>query len=123
MFVFFKEKNDVTLKNNIFINNKFIDNYFSNIEKSRIINPLIMSDLYKKYYFYILIFVNGGGLINKTKAIELAINRAFYRNAFINGGNYFNSLPVTSKTLDLRKKERKKFGLKKARKASQYSKR
>lgn len=123
MFVFFKEKNKIELGNNIFVNNKFVDDYFPKNEKLRVMNSLIMSDLYKRYFFCVFIFIHGGGIVNKSKAIDLAIKRAFYSNFKIIGPEFGRSLSSDYKSLDLRKKERRKFGLKKARKASQYHKR
>lgn len=123
MFVFLKGKNEFELKNNIFINNKFVDLYFPYNEKQRVINSLVMSDLYKEHYFCIFIFIHGGGVVNQSKAFDLAIKRAFYKGLDVTNPNFLSSLPANYKFLDLRKKERKKFGLKKARKASQYHKR
>jgi small subunit ribosomal protein S9 len=68
----------------------------------------------------IRIFVYGGGLMGQADAIQLGISRALcqydkdYRRPFKTKGFL---------TRDARVKERKKYGLKKARKASQYSKR
>lgn len=68
----------------------------------------------------ISVFVYGGGLIGQADAIQLGITRALckydkdYRRPFKAKGFL---------TRDARVKERKKYGLKKARKAPQYSKR
>jgi small subunit ribosomal protein S9 len=68
----------------------------------------------------ISVFVYGGGLIGQADAIQLGISRALckydkdYRRPFKAKGFL---------TRDARVKERKKYGLKKARKAPQYSKR
>lgn len=124
MFVFFKEKGEFKLKNNIFINNKFVDHYFTNNEKLRVMNSLIMSELYKKCHFCVFVSIRGGGIVNQSKAIDLAIKRAFSDNFNIDSKSmFFSSLFSNNKSFDLRKKERKKFGLKKARKAPQYHKR
>lgn len=71
--------------------------------------------------------VQGGGLIGQAEAIKLGIARAICQ---IETSNVENS-PVLKKslkdkgylTIDARVKERRKYGLKKARKASQYHKR
>jgi small subunit ribosomal protein S9 len=68
----------------------------------------------------ICVFVYGGGLMGQADAIQLGISRALcqydkdYRRPFKNKGFL---------TRNARVKERKKYGLKKARKAPQYSKR
>jgi small subunit ribosomal protein S9 len=68
----------------------------------------------------ISVFVYGGGLMGQADAIQLGISRALcnydkdYRRPFKAKGFL---------TRDARVKERKKYGLKKARKAPQYSKR
>jgi len=63
------------------------------------------------------VIVRGGGISSRIDAIKLALSRALstqYRKELKMAG-----LLVT----DSRQKERKKYGLKKARKASQYAKR
>ena len=68
----------------------------------------------------IQIKVSGGGITGQKEAIYLALANAFCR---MDNGFY----PILKKqkllTQDSRIKERKKYGLKKARKAPQYSKR
>lgn len=71
--------------------------------------------------------VQGGGLIGQAEAIKLGIARAICQIENIGEEN----LPFLKKslkdkgclTVDARVKERRKYGLKKARKASQYHKR
>ena len=73
-----------------------------------------------KNKFDININVKGGGLVGQANAIKLAISRALclFQN------NYRKSLKLKGfLTRDARVKERKKYGLKKARKAPQFSKR
>lgn len=73
-----------------------------------------------KNKFDININVKGGGLVGQADAIKLAISRALclFQN------NYRKSLKLKGfLTRDARVKERKKYGLKKARKAPQFSKR
>jgi small subunit ribosomal protein S9 len=70
--------------------------------------------------FNININVKGGGLVGQAAAIKLAIARVLceYKSA------YRSSLKLKGYlTRDARVKERKKYGLKKARKAPQFSKR
>lgn len=68
----------------------------------------------------IIAFVKGGGLSSQVQSIQLGISRQLCKFNNINRSilKSFSFL-----THDLRIKERKKYGLKKARKASQYSKR
>lgn len=61
--------------------------------------------------------VKGGGLSSQVDAIKLALSRAL-------ACQYRKELKLLGLlSVDPRKKERKKYGLKKARKASQYAKR
>nr|YP_009369916.1 30S ribosomal protein S9 [Boldia erythrosiphon]ARO90604.1 30S ribosomal protein S9 [Boldia erythrosiphon] len=80
--------------------------------------PLILLGLEKKYNIYVKTY--GGGLTGQTEAIKLGIARSL---CIINP-NYRSSLKLEG-TLkrDSRVKERKKYGLRKARKAPQFSKR
>lgn len=107
-------------KDIIIINNKLFQNYFQNyLEKLYIIKlPFIICNIIKKYN--ITIYVKGGGLFAQIDAIKLGIARAICQ---IN----YNYKSILKKFLLLKRsskiKERRKYGLKKARKASQFSKR
>ena len=83
-----------------------------------LIQPLELTDTLKK--FDIEITVRGGGFSGQTGAIRLGIARALM---LVNSENR----PVLKTngmiTRDARIKERKKYGLKKARRAPQFSKR
>nr|AMN09087.1 ribosomal protein S9 [Rotundella rotunda] len=72
----------------------------------------------------ILVKVEGGGLIGQAEAIKLAVARAICQ---LDCSAEFNVRKVLkdqgSLTQDARVKERRKYGLKKARKAPQYNKR
>ena len=70
--------------------------------------------------FDIIALVKGGGLTGQTQAIQLGIARQLCK---INEQNRPNLKPFGFLTRDSRIKERKKYGLRKARKAPQYSKR
>lgn len=73
-----------------------------------------------KNKFDININVKGGGLVGQANAIKLGISRALC----LFQTNYRKSLKLKGfLTRDARVKERKKYGLKKARKAPQFSKR
>lgn len=70
--------------------------------------------------FNIIAFVNGGGLAGQSEAIKLGVSRLLYK---MDSKHYPVLKSFGLLTRDSRIKERKKFGLRKARKAPQYSKR
>jgi len=101
------------------INGKDSEKYFtSNILREKIYGPLSLVGLKEK--FDISVVVSGGGQNGQVGAIIHGITRALM--------SYDESLKTTLKksgftTRDPRAKERKKYGLKRARKAPQFSKR
>jgi small subunit ribosomal protein S9 len=70
--------------------------------------------------FDIVALVNGGGLTGQAQAIQLGVARLLCR---MDNANRPILKPFGFLTRDARIKERKKYGLRKARKAPQYSKR
>lgn len=80
--------------------------------------PLTVLNLQKK--FDIVTFVKGGGLTGQTYAIQLGVARQLCN---IDNQNRSILKSFGFLTRDSRIKERKKYGLRKARKAPQYSKR
>ena len=70
--------------------------------------------------FDIVALVNGGGLTGQAQAIQLGVARLLCN---MDKGNRSILKPFGFLTRDARIKERKKYGLRKARKAPQYSKR
>lgn len=70
--------------------------------------------------FDIIALVNGGGLTGQAYAIQLGVSRLLCK---IDQANRDILKPFGFLTRDSRIKERKKYGLRKARKAPQYSKR
>jgi len=70
--------------------------------------------------FDIVVLVKGGGLTGQTEAIQLGVARLLCK---MNPENRPVLKPFGFLTRDARIKERKKYGLRKARKAPQYSKR
>ena len=70
--------------------------------------------------FDIIVLVRGGGLTGQTDAIQLGVARLICK---MDPQNRSILKPFGLLTRDARIKERKKYGLRKARKASQYSKR
>lgn len=99
---------------------KSLDEYFTNslLNKKEILRPLEL--LNKQNDYNLKIRVKGGGITGQLEAIRLGIAKALlevspeYRTTLKGFGLL---------TRDPRRVERKKIGLKKARKATQYSKR
>jgi small subunit ribosomal protein S9 len=89
-------------------------NYLHEIE-----GPLRKLELINQYK--IIACVKGGGLTGQADAIKLALARALCK---LDASNFRSALKVEGYlSRDARIKERRKYGLKKARKASQSSKR
>ena len=102
------------------INNVSFDLAFlsSKEEKEKIFLPFNLLNLQNQYD--VNIKVKGGGINAQLEAIQLAISKALTSY----DSNHRTFLKKESLlTRDSRIKERRKYGLKKARKASQYSKR
>lgn len=104
---------------NILINQKPIDQYFGR-ETARMVvrQPLELVDMAENFDFYIT--VRGGGISGQAGAIRHGIARALR--------DYDENLRLPLRragflTRDARKVERKKIGLHKARRATQFSKR
>ena len=103
----------------ITINDRDIDEYFG-LETLKLIvrQPMVLTDTLGK--FDLEIRVNGGGISGQAGAIRHGLSRALLQ--------YNEELRSTLKkagflTRDPRMKERKKYGLKAARRAPQFSKR
>ena len=106
-------------KGNITVNNQPIDEYFT-LETLKVIvkQPLTVTNTLDKYD--IVCKVTGGGISGQAGAVRHGISRAL----LVSNAEYKASLKSSGfLTRDPRMKERKKYGLKKARKASQFSKR
>ena len=104
----------------ITINDRDIDDYFG-LETLKLIvrQPLALTDTADK--FDIVCRVNGGGVTGQAGAIRHGIARAMLK---LNGGELRPTLKAAGYlTRDPRMKERKKYGLKAARRAPQFSKR
>ena len=103
----------------ITINKRTIDDYFG-LETLKLVvrQPLVLTESIDK--FDVLVNVRGGGFTGQAGAIRHGISRALlqadadYRPALKKAGFL---------TRDPRMKERKKYGLKAARRAPQFSKR
>ena len=103
----------------ITVNGKSIDEFFG-AETLKVIvkQPLTVTSTLEKYD--VIASVNGGGFSGQAGAIRLGVARALNEaNAEFRPTLKANGFL----TRDSRAKERKKYGLKKARKAPQFSKR
>ncbi len=83
-----------------------------------VVQPLAITE--SEGRFDVSVNVHGGGLTGQAGAIRLGITRALME---INPDLRATLKPAGLVTRDPRAKERKKYGLKKARRASQFSKR
>ena len=106
-------------KGSITVNEKPLDEFFGR-ETARMIVRQPLETLKMTDKFDVLVTVAGGGVTGQAGAIRLGISRALVE--------YDESLkPTLSKagfmTRDAREVERKKVGLHKARRATQFSKR
>ena len=104
---------------NVVVNNRELENFFG-LETLRVIvnQPLVLTGTKDK--FDVLVNVHGGGFTGQAGAIRHGIARALVKSD--------EALKPELKkagflTRDPRMKERKKYGLKKARRAPQFSKR
>jgi len=111
--------NDKATDDEIVINGKKLKDYFPVISmQNNLLAPLKTVGMYGK--FSMSVIVRGGGMTGQVEGIRLGIARALVK--------YDESLKKTLKdigllTRDSREVERKKPGLKKARKAPQWAKR
>ena len=102
------------------INGRTLDSYFPNKLHQQVVNePFVNTDLVGR--FDVIARIHGGGITGQAGALRLGVARS------LNAVDAEASRPALKKagmlTRDARIKERKKAGLKKARKAPQYSKR
>ena len=100
-------------------NGRALDAYFpSKVHQQLIREPLVTAE--KEEQFDVIANLRGGGITGQAGALRLGIARALITNEP-------DDRPALKKagflTRDSRVKESKKYGLKKARKAPQYSKR
>jgi small subunit ribosomal protein S9 len=102
------------------INGRTLDAYFPNKVHQQLVNdPFKILELDGAYD--VVARIDGGGISGQAGALRLGVARA------LNAADLENNRAILKKagflTRDARVKERKKYGLKKARKAPQYSKR
>ncbi len=102
------------------LNGRTLEDYFPNkVHQQLVKDPLVILGLDGSYDVFARI--HGGGISGQAGALRLGIARS------LNQADEEHNRPVLKKagflTRDARAIERKKYGLKKARKAPQYSKR
>jgi small subunit ribosomal protein S9 len=106
-------------KESLSINNRTLTDYFPTAELQAIVRqPLLVTEMDGTYS--ISVMVNGGGIHSQAEAVRHGLARS------ISTHKTELRVPLKQKKLltrDPRAKERRKFGLKKARKAPQWSKR
>lgn len=106
-------------KNSFVINGKDLAVYFPTKDlQNTVASPLIREGFEAKYA--VSAHVNGGGVRAQAEAVRHAISRTLIK---VDPTDKTNLKKLGFLKRDARKKERKHFGLKKARKASQWSKR
>jgi len=107
-------------KGNITVNGKSLDEYFGGLEilKNEVKRPLQLVGAEEK--FDVVARVAGGGTTGQCGALRHGISRAL---CMADEANRPALKAAGFMTRDPRMKERKKYGLKKARRASQFSKR
>jgi small subunit ribosomal protein S9 len=106
-------------KGSFLINGREFEEYLpSAAVRLDVLQPLTLTESEGKFDISVNVF--GGGLTGQAGAIRLGITRARME---VNPDSRQTLKPAGLVSRDPRSKERKKYGLKKARKASQFSKR
>jgi len=102
------------------LNGRTLDNYFPNKLHQQVVNePFVTTHLEGR--FDVIARIHGGGITGQAGALRLGVARAL--NSVDTEANRAELKKAGLLTRDARVIERKKAGLKKARKASQFSKR
>jgi small subunit ribosomal protein S9 len=102
------------------VNGRTLESYFPNKLHQQVVNePFVTTDLVGR--FDVIARIHGGGITGQAGALRLGVARAL--NAIDIDANRPSLKKAGLLTRDARVIERKKAGLKKARKAPQYSKR
>ena len=102
------------------VNGRSLEDYFPNKLHQQLVNePFVLTSLVGQYD--VIARIHGGGMTGQAGALRLGVSRAL--NTTDVEANRPNLKKAGMLTRDARIKERKKAGLKKARKAPQYSKR
>jgi small subunit ribosomal protein S9 len=101
------------------INGRVLDVYFPNKVHQQLVNEPFVT-LGAENQFDVVARITGGGVTGQAGALRLGVTRAL---TLVDPENRPALKKAGFLTRDARVKERKKYGLKKARKAPQYSKR
>ena len=101
------------------INGRSLENYFPNKVHQQLVNEPFVT-LGAEAKFDVVARISGGGVTGQAGALRLGLTRALI---VVDPENRPALKKAGFLTRDARVKERKKYGLKKARKAPQYSKR
>lgn len=101
------------------LNGRDLENYFPNKVHQQLINEPFVT-LEREDQYDVIALLRGGGTTGQAGALRLAIARALIE---LDSEDRPPLKKAGFLTRDPRVKERKKYGLKKARKAPQYSKR
>ena len=101
------------------INGRTLDVYFPNKVHQQLVNEPFVT-LGAENQFDVVARISGGGVTGQAGALRLGVTRAL---TLVDPENRPTLKKAGFLTRDARVKERKKYGLKKARKAPQYSKR
>ena len=101
------------------LNGRTLENYFPNKVHQQLVNEPFVT-LEKSEQYDVVARLHGGGISGQAGALRLAIARALVE---VESEDRSPLKKAGFLTRDARIKERKKYGLKKARKAPQYSKR
>jgi small subunit ribosomal protein S9 len=105
---------------NFLVNNKELKNYFTRTGDAEAILAPFISTGENQTQYDVTVKVEGGGVTGQTDAVQLGLARAFVKM----NPDYVSTLRKSGLlTRDPRVKERKKPGLKRARKAPTYTKR
>src|SRR3989344_5391081 len=104
----------------ITVNNKDYSNYFTESEELKSIVEAPLKKLKSVNRFKALVKVSGGGITGQAEAVRLGLSRALV----LFDANFSKKLKKSGYlTRNPKEKERRKYGLKKARKAPQWAKR
>jgi small subunit ribosomal protein S9 len=102
------------------VNGRPLQEYFPNkVHQQTVKEPLVLLGMDGRYD--VVARIHGGGVSGQAGALRLGVARAL--NEVDTDGNRSELKKAGFLTRDARAKERRKYGLKKARKAPQYSKR
>jgi small subunit ribosomal protein S9 len=102
----------------VVVNGKPVENYFHRQGAERLAQPFAVTGTVRR--FNAMVKVEGGGVTGQLDAIRHGIARALLKVSADHRGALRKAGLLTR---DPRAKERKKYGLKRARKAPQYTKR